>query len=398
VSKAGLDDDIDKTIAAFISKKLQSDSRSFSDPATAGELAIPVNDSPPKTKRKGDKVKLVAGMNGAIPNVTQRTPNRVDSMEMSGAEASIVGEVNGRPTPELNVAGGEPHGSQSGSKLGSAMLTSCSPCSGTVVHPLAACPIVQGEPDSIESRIVQMDKSPGLAPSSEVITSLRRIAVKARSIPSDSRNDSSDMGPSQVSVPSVALYKGSGASAKPKTPTGHEISEVRVEARGEGSSSESSTEGENDGDNLAQQRTRVNASSMHLHLEDQLVPLLHGSVKRGPRRSVLDEIPSSSETESESSSEDLMLDEEEDLSLQPSHKQRRKLSITRRSSIEPELTSEDEEDPSMPVYMDTSHDVLGHPQVCIVQLLGDLARRLTNTHTRLLLLAGLGTMNLKVLK
>jgi hypothetical protein len=373
VSKAGLDDDIDKTIAAFISKKLQSNSRTFSDPTTASELAVPVDDPPPKTKRKGDKVKLSTGMNGPIPAVAQRTPNRVESTETSGAEASTIGEVNGRPTPELNVAGGEPHGSQSGSKLGSATLTSYPACLGTVVDPLAVCPVVQGGPDTIESRIAQMEKSPGLAPSSEV------IAEKARSMPSESRNNSSNMEPSQVSVPSVAPYKASSAGAKPKIPKGHEISEVRVEARGEGSSSESSTEGENDGDNLAQQRTPVNTSSMHLHLEDQLVPLLHGSAKRGPRRSVLDEIPSSSETESKTSSEDLVLDEEEDLSLQPSHKQRGKLLISRPSLIQPELTSEDEEDPSVPVYMDTSHDVLDHSQVCIVQLLGDLTRRLTNT-------------------
>jgi hypothetical protein len=114
VSKADLDDDIDKTIAALILKKLQSDSGAFSDPATTGELAVPVEDPPLKTKRKGDKVKLGAGKNRVIPTVAERT--RVESMETSGVDASIIGEVNGRPTPELNVAGGEPHGSQSGSK------------------------------------------------------------------------------------------------------------------------------------------------------------------------------------------------------------------------------------------------------------------------------------------
>jgi hypothetical protein len=394
VSKADLDDDIDKTIAAFILKKLQSDSSTFSDPATAGELAVLVDDPPLKTKRKGHKVKLGAGMNGAIPTVAQRIPNRVESMETSGADASIIGEVNGRPTPELNIAGGEPHGSRSGSKLSPVTLTSCPACLGSVVHPLAACPVVPG-PDSIESR-AQMEKSPGLAPSSEVITSVRRRVGKARPIPSDSRNDSSGMEPS-LSVPSMALFRGSSTGAKLKIPKGHDISEVRVEARGEGSSSESSTEGENDGDNPAQQRAPVNASSMQLHLEDQLVPLLHGSAKRGPRRSVLDEIPSNSETESKSSSEDLVLDEEEDLSLRPSYKRRRKLSTTRPSFVEPELTSEDEEDPSAPVYMDTSHDVLDHSQVRIVQL-QDLTRRLTNTHIRFPLLMGLGTMNPQMLK
>lgn len=114
-SKAVLDDDIDRTIAAFILKRLQPDSSSFPDPATAGELALPVDDPPLKTKRKGDKVKLGAGKNGVIPSVTQRTPNRVESLETSGADASIFGEVNGRSAPELNVAGGEPHRSQSGS-------------------------------------------------------------------------------------------------------------------------------------------------------------------------------------------------------------------------------------------------------------------------------------------
>jgi len=117
VSKVGLNDDIDKTIAAFMSKKLQSDSRAFSDPPTGGDLAVPIDDPPPKTKRKSDKVKLGAGMNGAIPTLAQRTPNRVESMGTSGAEANSIREMNGGPTPELNVAGGEPHGSQSAAKL-----------------------------------------------------------------------------------------------------------------------------------------------------------------------------------------------------------------------------------------------------------------------------------------
>ena len=393
MSNVGLDE-LNKTIAALISKKFGLSA--LPDPATAGELALPVKYPPPKTKRKADKVKLGALMNGAIPTVAQRTPNGVESMETSSAEAGIIGEVNERhtgcgldPTPELNVAGGEPYGSQSDSKMGSTTLTSFSACLGTVIHPLAACPVVQEGSVSIESRNAQMEKSPGLTPFLEVTTSPRRVAEKAGSIPSDSRNDSSDAEPSQMSVPSVSLYRGSSTGSKPKIPKGHEISEVRVEARGEGSSSESSTESENDGINPAQQRT--SAPSVHLHLEDQPAPLLHVSTKRGPRRSVLDEIPSSSETESKSSSEDLVLDDEEDLSLQPSHRQRRKLSITRPSSIEPELT--DEEDPSMPVYMDTSHDILDHSQVCIVQLLGHLIQRLMNTHIRFPLLAALGTMN-----
>lgn len=93
-------------------------------------------------------------------------------------------------------------------------------------------------------------------------------------------------------------------------------------------------------------------------LKDQLTALIRGPEKRGPRRSVLDEIPSSSETGSEPSSEELMLDEEEDLSRQPSRKQKT-LSKNRLYSIEPEPepTSEDEESDSSHVFMDTPIEV-----------------------------------------
>ncbi len=407
VSKAGLNDDIDKTIAALIAKRLQSDLSAFSDPVTAVDLEVPFAGPPLKTKRKSNKAKPRAGMNSAIPTVAQRTPpSRMESVEASGAETSINKEVNGRttesgqdPAPGLNITSGEPHGSQSGYKLGSATLTSCPACLGTVAHPLADCPVVQGGPDSIGACIAQMENDPGFAPSSGVIAALRRFAEKARSIPSDSRNDPLSVEPSRVSAPPVAFYRESSRTgANPTIPKGHKISEVPVEAYGEGSSSESSTEGEDEGDNVAQQRIPVNASSRHLHLDDQLAPLLHDSAKRGPRRSVLDEIPLSSETESKSSSEDLVLDEDEDLSIQPSHKRTRKRSIIRPSSIDPELTSGDEEDSLIPVYMDTSHEPLNHSQVCIVHLLEDLTRRLTNTHIRFLLLARLTAMDLSMPK
>lgn len=402
VSNTGPGDDIDKTIAAFITKKLQPDPSTFLDVAAASEPVVSSDDPPAKTKRKGSKVKLGAGRNNKMHVIAQGTPpDRVEGMETSGAETSITGEANRRnmksilaATPQLSSASAGPHGSQSRSKLGPTTQTSCPACLGASVHPLAECPVVRGGPASIEVRIAQMEKNPGLAPSSEVIPALRRLAEKARSMPLDPSNDSSDVEPSRASVPSVALYGGSTTTRKnPTTPKGREISEVPVEAHGEGSSSESSTEGENEEDKLDQLRTPVNASPVHLHLQDQVVPLLR-SAKRGPRRSVLDEIPSSSETGSKSSSEDLVLDEEEDLSLQPSHKRTRRPSTTRSSSIEPEPTSEDEDDPSMPVYMDTSHhETLDRSHVCIIHLLGDLTRRLMNTHRRFLLQAVIGTMH-----
>lgn len=342
-------------------------------------------------------MKLGAGVNSTIHTIG--TPqNRVESMETSSTEISIIGEVNRRttessldPTPELYFASDR---SQSGSKLGSTPQTSCPACLGTILHPLADCPVVQRGPDSIEARIAQMEKNPGFAPSSEVIAALHRFAENARSIPTDSSNDSLDIESSRVSDPSVALYGGVSST----TSRGHEIAEVPVGAHGEGSSSENSTKGGSEGDRLARLRIPVNASSVHLHpLEDQLVPLLYGSAKRGSRRSVLDDILSSSETESKSSSEDLMLDEEEDLSLQPSHKRKRIVSTTRTSSIEPELTSEDEED-SLMVYMDTLHDALDRSQVSVIHLLGDLTQKLTGSHRRFPLSARLRTTYPPMLK
>jgi hypothetical protein len=403
VSKADLGDDIDKTIAAFLTKKQKVDPSTFLDVTADSEPVVSSDDPPAKTKRKGGKVKLGTGRNSKIQVMAHGSPpDRAEGMETSNAETNITGEVNRRTmesilaaTPELSFASAGPHGFQS---LGSTTLTSCPACLGASVHPLAECPVVRGGLASIEVRIAQMEKNPGLAPSSEVIPALRRLAEKARSMPLDPRNDSLDVEPSRVSAPSVALYGGStGTREIPTTPKGHEISEVPVEAHGEGSSNESSTEGENE-DELDQLKIPVNSSSVHLHLEDQQIPLLHSSAKRGPRRSVLDEIPSSSESGSNSSSEDLVLDEEEDLSLQPSHRQTRKLSTTRSSSIEPEPTSEDEDDPSMPVYMDTSHEALDCSHVCIVHLLEDLTRRLTNSHRIFPLSAVIGAMHPSVPK
>ncbi|KAH8990480.1 hypothetical protein EDB92DRAFT_746741 [Lactarius akahatsu] len=92
-------------------------------------------------------------------------------------------------------------------------------------------------------------------------------------------------------------------------------------------------------------------------LQDQLIALIRGPEKGGPRCSVLDEIPSSSETGSESSPEDLLLDEEEDLSRQPPRKQK-PFSKSRLSSMEPEPEpTSDDGSASSHVFMDTPNEV-----------------------------------------
>ncbi|KAH9176299.1 hypothetical protein EDB89DRAFT_146346 [Lactarius sanguifluus] len=155
--------------------------------------------------------------------------------------------------------------------------------------------------------------------------------------------------------------EGLRTGANPTIPDGLAISGVPIEARGEGSSDESSSEDEDEEAAVpsAKPGTSIADPSIPTNLlQDQLIALIRGPEKGGPRRSVLDEIPSSSETGSESSPEDLMLDEEEDLSRQPSRKQK-PLSKSRLSSMEPEPehTSEDDGSASSHVFMDTSNEV-----------------------------------------
>jgi hypothetical protein len=292
-SRTGIDDDIDKTIAAFLSKRLQADWRSFSDLTIASGLAVPAHDLPPKKKRMLNKLKSGAGKDGADHATALVPPTRSEVfMEANNAASSQSPESEANSTPSVSSSGSS---------------STESPQMSIPVHTLTAV------------------SSGGLSPEA-------RHAIA-------------------------------------KDP---EISEVHIESHGEGGSSdESSAEGEGDEEAvpLVKRARSVIAPSVPVHLlEDQLTALIRGPEKREPYKSVLDEIPSRSETGSETSSEDLILDEEEDLSRQPSQKQMRVLSTVPLLSIEPESTSEDEERASLPIYMDTSHEVPHRPSVSFFHL------------------------------
>jgi len=397
VSRAGNDDDIDKTIAAFLTKRQQAHPRNLSLVSTS-EIAVRVDDPPPKTTRKSKEVKpsarithvsSAASVEAVGTNVPERSTRKANQttlihngpsaslnpVELNESIAAVAIEeaaTNSRSsTSEHDHTSVEPPGSEPGSKLGSA----------NSIHPLAGSAIAQERPDSIEVHTAQMEKDPGFAPSSEAVVH-RQFAEKARSTLPDSNNDS-DTGSSPMSAfattPASFSKEGSIAEVTPTIPKGLELSEVPIEAHGEGSSSDSSTESEDEWNELAGVVASLNASLGPVDLEDQLTALIHGPAKHGPRKSALDEIPSSSEAGGESSSEALILDEEEDMSKQPSYKRMRALSKIRSSSIEPEDTSEDEEDASVPIYMDTSHEVPDQPQVRILSTPGDMGPRLTNT-------------------
>ena len=386
VSKAGDDDDIDKTIAAFLAKRQQ---------AHPSDIAVRVDDPPPKTTRKSKEVKLSARITrvssaASVEAVGTNVPER--SIRKANQRTSIHNEPSASLNPDEPIAAVaveetatnnrgstsghhdtsvEPLGSETGSKLGP----------GNPIHPPAGSPIAQERPDSIEVHTAQMERDPGLAPSSEAVVPRRQFAEKARSTPPDSGSDSDTGSPPMsalATTPAAFSKVGSIVETTPTVPKGLEISEVPIEAHGEGSSSDSSTESEDEWNKLAGVVASVTASLGPVDLEDQLTALIHGPAKRGPRKSVLDEIPSSSEAGGGSSSEALILDEEEDLSKQPSYKRMRALSKFRPSSIEPEDTSEDEEDAPVPIYMDTPHELPDHPQVRILSTPG-IGRRLTNT-------------------
>ncbi|KAH9961343.1 hypothetical protein BC827DRAFT_342809 [Russula dissimulans] len=398
VSNSGAD--IDSTISAFLARRMQADSSTFSALVTASQLAVEVEDLSPKTKQKGSKkVKLRAGVDDTTHAIPQKpSASGVEIPETNSAEGRIVRKVthktsskSGRPSTERNdferntpvvtvanvvetlensrdpnserrFASSESPETDLGSKLGPAQQSSRYVSLTNREHPLTDDPDVQEAFESIEERPAQIEKNPGH------VSPTAFVRQKVRSTPSDSNRDSSDSETSgPTSTPTTDSKGISNTGAQLTIPKGIEISEVPVEAHGEGSSDESSTEGDAEWGGLTGAITGfVNAPPLSVHpIADQLTALIRGTVKRGPRASILDEIPSSSETGSESSAEDLVLDEEEDLSRQPSHRQSKTLSKTRAHSSEPEQTSEGEDDASMPVYLDTSHEVPDRPETLL---------------------------------
>lgn len=398
MSKAGDDDDIDKTIAAFLTKRQQAHSSDIWDLVSAREIAVRVDDPPPTTTRKSKEVKprarithvsSVASVEAAETNAPERSTRKANQRTSihNGPSASLNPELNG-PVAAISV---EETATNSRGSTSEHHHTSVEPpeseiisklVSGNSIHRLVGSPIAQERPDTVEVHTARMEKDTGLAPSSEADVPHCHFAEKARSTSPDSGSDSvarsSPM--SALATTSTSFSKvDSIAEATPTIPKGLEISEVPIEAHGEGSSGDSSSESEDEWNKLAGVVASINTSPGPVDLEDQLTALIHGPTKRGPCKSILDEIPSSSEAGDESNSEALILDEEEDLSKQPSYKRVKALSTIRPSSIEPEDTSEDEEDAPMPVYMDTSHEVPDHHRVRILSTSGDMGRRLTNT-------------------
>ncbi|KAH9083535.1 hypothetical protein EDB83DRAFT_26064 [Lactarius deliciosus] len=355
VSTASSKDDIDRTIAALLNRRMQADPRTSSDPVTEIELAVPsVSDvlsvDPPLTGvRKRSRLKASLSLEENQRPSKLRRP--LASQEIVEQDTTLATAASFKETATAGLHSTSIHHSIS---------DSVSVRRKTPVPTLEDRSAVEGT-SSIPAHITQteVDSRPVRPVASETTVTLRALTGNAQPVPSRFFSTAST---SRVPFPGPSTSgEGPRTVANPTIPKGLAISGVPIEARGEGSSDESSSEDEDEEAAVpsAEPGTSITDPSIPMNLlQDQLIALIRGPEKGGPRRSVLDEIPSSSETGSESSPEDLMLDEEEDLSRQPPRKQK-PLSKSHLSSMEPEPepTSEDDGSASSHVFMDTPNEV-----------------------------------------
>jgi hypothetical protein len=350
-------DDVDKTITALLIRRMHADPEAFSGLVTEIGLAVSSRpdvlaaDPPPTGARKRSKLKTGPSPeeNSQLSKLRKPLATRdiveQDTVLATATALKETARAGPHPTASHHATTVRPSGSESRSVR-----------RNKSAHTLEGRLAVKGgTPVTTHATQTEVNVNSGSLASVETTSTLRTLTGNSQLLPSTGN------------TPQVPSFPGGSASGvglrtgvKPTIPEGVEISGVPVEAHGEGSSEDSSSEDEDEEGTapLAKPATSIGDPSVPMNLlEGQLTALIRGPEKRGPRRSVLDEIPSSSETGSESSPEDLMLDEEEDLSRQPSRKQKA-FSKNRLSSIEPETEppSEDEGSASLHVFMDAPNE------------------------------------------
>ncbi|KAI0063572.1 hypothetical protein BV25DRAFT_385522 [Artomyces pyxidatus] len=207
----------------------------------------------------------------------------------------------------------------------------------------------------MEECLAELEADPDLADPT-IISELRALLSKARSERSDDRQPT----PLREKTPaSVSL----SSASKPTIPAGLTISEVHIESRNEGSSNESSDD--DDANESTKDPSVREPSPDGLLFEEKLAALLQGPERRGPRKSVLDEIPSDSHSDEESEKEDILLDEEEDLRTQLSRRRSKAFAREKSSSQEPDVVGldGDADEGSKSVFMDHSQELPPYEQI-----------------------------------
>jgi hypothetical protein len=203
-SRTSIGDDIDKTIAAFLSKRLQADRGTFSGLTIPSGLAVPTHDLSLKRKRRQNKLKSGSGTDGADHATALVPPTRGEEfMEANNEAGNLASKINRstsklsrsvavrntvglnaaigvleeataatpEPAPDPRFASAQSPESESDSRPGSKQQVSRSASSAKLVRWPTGCPVIQGA-DSIVA---------GIARSSEGIATLRPFVAKSQS-------------------------------------------------------------------------------------------------------------------------------------------------------------------------------------------------------------------------
>ncbi|KAJ8488902.1 hypothetical protein ONZ51_g3232 [Trametes cubensis] len=267
----------------------------------------------------------------------------------------------------------QPSKAVNGKKGRPSSVPSCPICDKASAHARSECPVVQGGPESLRTRIAQLKNTGRNADLVDELEILLEEAQRRRkslgdqrvggvpspiNVPSGSGHTSDEATPSPIFPLSAAKFTSPTSSRPtlPRVPAGSEISEVAVESKDEGSSNESeseddSEEGADNRDNVAlTSPTLPDVSGTDLASVD-LEALLRGPAK--PRGSILNQIPSESTTEDEESSDDDARPEE-DVDLSEEDKNDRAYRRLSRKLERAASSSEDEPEPEPEVEPGTA--------------------------------------------
>ncbi|KAH9892834.1 hypothetical protein C8Q73DRAFT_699634 [Cubamyces lactineus] len=302
----------------------------------------------PGRKRKAGQSKLrqawgpedIAGDDQLSASVSRAVVQDLDTAAEQPAQSSTPSASVQLPSPFASPSNAsarqvkQPSKAINGKKGRPSSVPSCPICDKVSAHPRSECPVVLGGPESLRMRIVQLKKGGRNADLVDELEVLLQEAQRRRkslgdqrtggvpapiNVPSTSGHTSDEATPSPVFPLSAAKFTSPTSSrpSLPLVPAGSEISEVAVESKDEGSSNESesgdeSEEGANDPDNVPSTSSALPDVSVTDLASVDLEALLRGPVK--PRGSILNQIPSESATEEESSDDDARPGEDVDLS------------------------------------------------------------------------------------
>ncbi|TFK94587.1 hypothetical protein K466DRAFT_657619 [Polyporus arcularius HHB13444] len=279
-----------------------------STPGSSAPKPIPLLPSPvPARKRNAGKSKL-SKVWGPDDLANDQQPSASAPPFAAANSVSTASE----PTSEPDVLAKTKRANVKKARPSSA--ASCPVCEKAAVHPRSECPVVASGTKSLRIRISQLQKRGGDHDLIEELLILLKEMQRRRKTTTNARSASpvqmstasaGDVPPSSPELPLRSLSTTANKRpslphrplSSPRLPAGSEISEVAVESKDEGSSNESSS---SDDEHEAPAPSVPASSAMPDQIDFE--SLLWGPAK--PRTSILAQIPSSSESDSDDESED----------------------------------------------------------------------------------------------